>query len=85
MMRMSPRLASINSGADPNVVHNGSTDDHLMNSSCKDTMKMHDRREFSFFESVNKEFGNANVGAYNVHQSLAQSRQGNQLESINVG
>ena len=66
MMGLSPRLASIDSnGPNPGVVHNGSTDDHMMNSSCKDTMKMNDRREFSFFESVNKEFGNANVGAYN--------------------
>ena len=48
----------------------------MMNSSCKDTVKMHDRREFSFFESVNREFGNANAcGIY--HGSLGQSRQVN--------
>ena len=37
-----------------------------MNSSQKDTMKMNvgggRRGEFSFIESVNREFGNANIG-----------------------
>ena len=60
MMGMSPRLASINSGAE--VDGQGPAHDENMNSSCKDTMKMNDRREFSFFESVNREFGNVNVG-----------------------
>lgn len=46
---------------------------------------MNDRREFSFFESVNREFGNANVGMYHNHGSLGQSRQANQFESINMG
>ena len=37
----------------------------MMNSSQKDTMKMNvggPRGEFSFIESVNREFGNANIG-----------------------
>ena len=67
MMGMSPRLASINSGADVGIVpnHQSSTDDPMMNSSQKDTMKMNvggRRGEFSFIESVNREFGNANIG-----------------------
>ena len=54
-----------------------------MNSSCKDTMKMnHIGREFSFFESVNREFGNINAGN---RGSLAQSRHGMQFESLNIG
>ena len=61
-------------------------EDGMMNSSCKDTMKMADRREFSFIESVNREFGNANVGG--IYQgSLGQSRGQvpNHFESINMG
>ena len=47
-------------------------------------MKMNDRREFSFIESVNREFGNVNVGG--IYQgSLGQSRQDNNFESINIG
>ena len=55
---MSPRLASLNSGHEANGP-GGGTGENMMNSSCKDTVKMTDRREFSFFESVNREFGNA--------------------------
>lgn len=81
MMGMSPRLASINS--DSKVDDQGPAQDENMNSSCKDTMKMNDRREFSFFESVNREFGNVNVGPiYQV--SLGQSRA-NHFESMNMG
>ena len=64
MLGMSPRLTSLNSGGpgEENGPHSGiAIDENMMNSSCKDTMKMADRREFSFFESVNREFGNANV------------------------
>ena len=46
---------------------------------------MNDRREFSFIESVNREFGNANVGGGIYQGSLGQSRQANQFESINIG
>ena len=70
MMGMSPRLASINSGAEVGIVpnnnhHSSSRDDPMMNSSQKDTMKMNvggRRGEFSFIESVNREFGIANIG-----------------------
>mmetsp|Transcript_21483 Transcript_21483/g.28791 ORF Transcript_21483/g.28791 Transcript_21483/m.28791 type:complete len:156 (-) Transcript_21483:1109-1576(-) len=82
MLGMSPRLASLNSGHEADDPGTG-TGENMMNSSCKDTVKMTDRREFSFFESVNKEFGNANAALY--HGSLGQSRQGNNFESINVG
>ena len=56
-----------------------------VNSSCKNTIKMNDRRlhgvhgDFSFFESVNREFGNANAANHNSNQ------HGSQYESINVG
>ena len=82
MMGMSPRLASIDS-RDPIAPHNLNSNDEHMNSSCKDTMKMN--REFSFFESVNREFGNANAGGGIYHGSLGQSKHINQFESINIG
>ena len=69
MVGMSPRLASINSGHDADGP-DGGTGENMINSSCKDTMKMNDRREFSFFESVNREFGNANAALYPHHGSL---------------
>jgi len=51
-------------------------------------MKMNDRREFSFIESVNREFGNNagnNIGGIYNQGSLGQSRQANNFESINIG
>jgi len=83
VLGMSPRLASANSGQNEADGPLGG-DDNLMNSSCKDTMRMNDRREFSFFEAVNREFGNANIGSI-YHGSLGQSRQANHFESINIG
>ena len=89
---MSPRLVSLNSQADEangpaSMVVAGQ--DENMNSSCKDTMKMADRREFSFFESVNREFGNVNfIGAPYHGGSMGQSKGGqgaNYFESINMG
>ena len=47
-------------------------------------MKMNDRREFSFFESVNQEFGNANAGGH-YPGSIQSIHGGNQFESINIG
>ena len=94
MMGMSPRLASLNSGGadDANGPHSGvAIDENMMNSSCKDTMKMADRREFSFFESVNREFVNANaMGGPYAGGSMGQSKNipvggGNHFESINIG
>ena len=83
MIGMSPRLASVNSANIANGPNGGaSTEDH-MNSSCKDTMKMNDRREFSFFESVNREFGNANAGIY--QGSLGHLRPSGNFESISIG
>lgn len=69
MVGMSPRLASLNSGHDGDGP-SGGTGENMINSSCKDTMKMNDQREFSFFESVNREFGNANAAQYPNHGSL---------------
>ena len=45
---------------------NNDQDREMMNSSCKDTMKMNDRREFSFIEQSTNE----NVGALNNYHSL---------------
>ena len=87
VMGKSPRLTSLNSAddaapADPafgaangppqgSVIKDHLTGEENMNSSCKNTRKMNDRRlngvqgDFSFFESVNREFGNANAANYN--------------------
>ena len=68
MIGMSPRLQSLQNGDS-----NGPHDNEHMNSSCKDTMKMNGApREFSFFESVNREFCNANAGFY--RENLGHSR-----------
>lgn len=78
MIGMSPRLQSQQQDGD------GPNDNDHMNSSCKDTMKMNNiGREFSFFESVNREFGNVNAGGN--RGSLGHSRQVNQFESLNMG
>ena len=73
MVGLSPRLGSLNSAHEGDGP-DGGTGENMINSSCKDTMKMNDRREFSFFEQVNREFGNANAALYPHHGSLGQSR-----------